>query len=81
MMTRDGELACKKQLEALGFCDGCPLLHNESGSCDSFGVQLDPDTEDCPVDFDYADMDCERYDDWVEYARSFLMEHPEYNEE
>lgn len=42
------------------FCEGCPAVSVIRGARDSFGVPLDPDTEDCPVDFDFADAGCAR---------------------
>lgn len=42
------------------FCEGCPAVSVIRGGRDSFGAPLDPDTEDCPVDFDFADAGCAR---------------------
>jgi len=42
------------------FCEGCPAVSVIRGARDSFGVPLDPDTEDCPVDFDFSDAGCAR---------------------
>lgn len=42
------------------FCEGCPAVSVIRGGRDSFGAPLDPDTEVCPVDFDFADAGCAR---------------------